>query len=455
MIKIAVVGHTNTGKTSLLRTLLHDSEFGEVSSRPSTTRDVVAAELLLHGQPVIQLFDTPGLEDGIGLDELLQQQLQAQPQLRHDEPAQIQRFLATPAAANEFEQEAKVLRQVLASDAALYLIDSRDPVLPKHQDELAVLRRCGKPLLPVLNFTAAANAQVTAWQAALAKVNLHAWVAFDTVSLPEQGESELFSHLSTLLPGARSILPQLLAVREQARKFVLAGAKRCVAELLLDVAAYREVLSSASDQANVLLHMQQQVRRREQAALMELLTLYGFSANSANLPELDIAAGRWQQDLFAADTFKAFGVKTSKGVAAGGAAGASVDLLFAGTTLGAGTLVGALAGGAYQAWQQYGRALRHKVQGYSELFVEEPVLLLLAARCNALLQGLARRGHAAVEPLHIHTEKNTTKAPPEWQKFMQMARQNPQWSSLQPTEFNNNSARQRCIQLLLNATGEN
>ena len=32
-LKLAVVGHTNVGKTSLLRTLLRDRAFGEVSHR--------------------------------------------------------------------------------------------------------------------------------------------------------------------------------------------------------------------------------------------------------------------------------------------------------------------------------------------------------------------------------------------------------------------------------------
>ncbi|WP_200870248.1 GTPase, partial [Pseudomonas aeruginosa] len=40
---LAVVGHTNTGKTSLLRTLTRDRGFGEVSHRPSTTRHVEGA----------------------------------------------------------------------------------------------------------------------------------------------------------------------------------------------------------------------------------------------------------------------------------------------------------------------------------------------------------------------------------------------------------------------------
>ena len=42
-LKLAVVGHTNTGKTSLLRTLLRDMYFGEVKNAPATTRHVEKA----------------------------------------------------------------------------------------------------------------------------------------------------------------------------------------------------------------------------------------------------------------------------------------------------------------------------------------------------------------------------------------------------------------------------
>ena len=42
-LKLVLVGHTNVGKTSLLRTLTRDVEFGEVSPRASTTRHVEGA----------------------------------------------------------------------------------------------------------------------------------------------------------------------------------------------------------------------------------------------------------------------------------------------------------------------------------------------------------------------------------------------------------------------------
>ena len=57
-LSLAVVGHTNTGKTSLLRTLLRDSTFGEVKNAPSTTRHVEEALINDGDDSLVYLYDT-------------------------------------------------------------------------------------------------------------------------------------------------------------------------------------------------------------------------------------------------------------------------------------------------------------------------------------------------------------------------------------------------------------
>lgn len=124
-IDLAVVGHTNTGKTSLLRTLLRDESFGEVADLPGTTRHVESAQLLSEdGRPMLILRDTPGLEDAMGVLDYLDQLVA--PQERPDGPERIRRLLDSPEAAGRFEQECRVLTTVLSVDAALYVIDARD-----------------------------------------------------------------------------------------------------------------------------------------------------------------------------------------------------------------------------------------------------------------------------------------------------------------------------------------
>ena len=144
-IHIAVVGHTNAGKTSLLRTLTRRADFGEVSDRPGTTRHVEMVSLRAAGVAV-QLADTPGLEDPVALLELVRAIPHTQTPTER-----VRAFLRRPEASAEFEQEAKVLRALLDADAAFYVIDCREAVLPKHHSEIALLQACATPVMPVLN----------------------------------------------------------------------------------------------------------------------------------------------------------------------------------------------------------------------------------------------------------------------------------------------------------------
>ena len=141
---IAVIGHTNTGKTSLLRTLTRQRDFGEISAHPATTRHVELAELAVDGQPVLQLYDTPGFEDSSGLLAHIEQLKSSRGE---DWVETLRAFAVDNSLHASFGQEAKALAQILDSDVLLYVIDARDPVRAKHRDELELLGRCARPVV--------------------------------------------------------------------------------------------------------------------------------------------------------------------------------------------------------------------------------------------------------------------------------------------------------------------
>ncbi|MGV8842949.1 MAG: DUF3482 domain-containing protein [Pseudomonas sp.] len=402
-LKLAVVGHTNVGKTSLLRTLTRDSDFGEVSHRPSTTRHVEGARLSVAGEALLELYDTPGLEDAIALLDYLERQ--ERPGERLDGPARLARFLDGSEARQRFEQEAKVLRQLLASDAGLYVIDAREPVLAKYRDELAVLASTGKPLLPVLNFVAQQAHREADWREALARIGLHALVRFDTVAPPLDGERRLYESLALLLENARPALERLIADHEQQRQARAQSGARLIAELLLDCAACRRSVAATSqqtsDEQRAISELREAIRRREQRCVEALLRLYAFRPADAAAGELPLLDGRWGDDLFNPETLRQLGVKIGGGLAAGAAAGAGIDLLVGGITLGAATLLGALAGGALQTARSYGGRLLGKFKGHRELTVDDAVLRLLALRQRQLLHALQARGHGALGAIQL------------------------------------------------------
>ena len=446
-LKLAVVGHTNVGKTSLLRTLTRDVGFGEVSHRPSTTRHVEGARLSVEGEALLELYDTPGLEDAIALLDYLERL--DRPGERLDGPARLERFLQGSEARQRFEQEAKVLRQLLASHAGLYVIDAREPVLAKYRDELEVLASCGKPLLPVLNFVASQQHREPEWREALARLGLHALVRFDSVAPPEDGERRLYESLALMLEDARPALQRLIDDQQAQRLARQQSGKRLIAELLLDCAACRRsVAAEPAAEALAIEALRQDVRQREQRCVEALLKLYAFRREDADAGDLPLLDGRWGDDLFNPETLKLLGVRVGGGIAAGAAAGAGVDLLVGGLTLGAAALAGAIAGGALQTARSYGSRLMGKIKGQRELTVDDNVLRLLALRQRQLLQALNVRGHAALDSIQVATPQDKTWREGKLPEALNKARAHPQWSSLNPHAKLNQAERQEQVEAL-------
>ncbi|ENO87430.1 GTPase/DUF3482 domain-containing protein [Thauera linaloolentis] len=439
VLRVAVVGHTNTGKTSLLRTLARDVGFGEVSDSAGTTRHVEGLRLMAGGRPVVELFDTPGMEDAIALLEFVD--ALAAPGERLDGPERLARFLGRPEAPARFEQEAKVLRQMLASDAALYVVDARDPVLPKHRDELELLAGCARPLLPVLNFVASSEARVADWRAALARLNLHAVVSFDTVAPALDGERELFDSLATLMHAHRPALQRLIDARAQEADERRAAARRLVAELLVELAARRDRLAVESGAAaapervlqEAVERLRDAVRQREQDCVEALLRLYRFRPDDARASALPLTDGRWDDDLFNPETLRQMGLRLSTGVAAGAAAGVGIDLMAGGLTLGAAAALGAIAGGLWQTFGHYGERIAARLRGHRELTVDDLVLRVVALRQYRLLAALEGRGHAALAPIEVQAaEADADEVVERWREgglphALEKARAHPEW----------------------------
>lgn len=400
--KIAVVGHTNTGKTSLLRSLTRDPNFGDVSNRPATTQVVSAAPLILEGKKILELFDTPGLEDPMALLDLLT--------TAHDRGADWIDSLQSVLAADRtgrFGQENLALQQVIASDLALYVIDAREAVLGKYRDELEILSRCAVPILPVLNFVASPEAQVDLWRSQLARLNLHLSANFDTVVLDLENERLLFEKMQSLLHGHGAVMGQLLDHLAARRTQIRQAACEVIAELLVDAAALR-IVAQEGDQTSpsALEQLQDHLRQREELCLKSLLQLHNFRPDDALAQELPVAEGRWGLDLFSPESLKQFGITTSSAAAVGAMSGLAVDVVVGGLTLGAAAATGAAVGAVIGAAREKGRDIITLVTGESELRAEAATLILLAERQVYLQRKLEVRGHAAQQVIEGPTGGN-------------------------------------------------
>ncbi len=400
VLKVAVVGHTNTGKTSLLRTLTRDAAFGEVSNRAATTRDVEATTLTIDGRPAIELFDTPGLEDSSGLLEHLDRQRR---EAGCDWTDAIAAFLASEADQGAFRQEAKALGQLMACDVALYVVDARNRVHDRLKDELEILGRTARPVLPVLNFVADPEAQPDLWRAQLARVNMHAVAAFDTVVLDELSELQLYEKIRSLLDRFKTTLDAVIADVTQRRRELRHASAALIAALLVDAAAYVLTVPSQDETSDRdgLETLKETLRTAEQRCVEALLDLHGFRPGDVLAETLPIEDGAWGLDLFSPESLAEFGMTTGTAAATGALVGLAVDAAVGGITLGAAALTGAAVGGLAGAVSSRGQEVLDGLRGYRELRADPQTLALLAHRQIALVRALLRRGHANQERLRL------------------------------------------------------
>ena len=431
-INVAVVGHTNTGKTSLIRTLLRDDRFGNIDESAGTTRYVEKSTIFAGDKAVINLYDTPGFEDSSALLQALDG-LSRTVEARL--PADVLRaFIAQAEHFAEFEQEIKVLRQSTRSDVLLYMIDVREPLLGKYRDEVEILSMAGKPIVPVFNFTAGNSESLARWREQMAQFNLHAALNFDTVAFEFEAEKRLYQKLQSQLESRYDELQSLINYRQEVWTNLVHAAARRIFRLLAEVTCYRREVAGGSGITDAdVASMQDFVRNAEQQALRDLLTIFAFTQTDVELQQLPVRDGRWKLDIFSPHMLHDFGLNAGATALKGAAAGAGIDLMVGGLSLGAASLLGAALGSGWATLRRFRQELKAVWRGHKWLCVDDNTVSLLYLRQRSLLHTLTRRGHAAQNRLQLTNDVGHV-LPQQWDKVIKVLRQNPDWLQFSTTD---------------------
>jgi small GTP-binding protein len=422
-ISLLVVGHANTGKTSLIRTLLRRQDFGDVSDRAGTTRHVESVKINIEHQTIVTLTDTPGFEDSIGLWDI-----------RHSDSFRsfqgsdwLRPFCDSHFAQDEFEQEAKILKQLTSTDIILYVIDIRQAPLGKYLDELSLLASANKPIIPILNFSATPSAHLDAWRKVLAERHLHAVVKYDSVAFYFEDEKRLYQSIQSLMPEHYDAVNQLVTSREDAAQLRLTKATSQLAELLIKAASSRLECAQYPPEIAESTVFENKIRQLEQHYITQLLRLYEFQQADLVVSPLAIQNDRWQQDIFEAQTLKEWGIDTGTSALTGAAIGAGIDVMSAGLTLGTATTIGAILGATWKTGQHYKDTLKSKLTNRHYLCLDNATLTLLCLRGLTAIQHLHQRGHASQQSYQLITPSKDNEFIDQMKPFWKQAQQHPEW----------------------------
>lgn len=389
-VRLALISHTNVGKTSLTRTLLR-SDIGEVVDAPHTTMEnsLHVLATTVEGDRLL-LWDTPGFGDSLRLKARLEQRGTA-----------VGWFLGEVwdrvADRPLYSSQQAMLAARDLTDVILYQVNAaEDPEFATQVEaELAMLAWLEKPVILLLNQLPPHSRRAERedleqrWRDRFGKAPVRRVLALDAFERSWIDEVQWLAAVGEELPTTqRAAMARLLPVWQAQALARFSASIDAIAALLVSAIRDREALASGQPARLARIGALRRLGSRLEANVKKLdeklIHIEGLEGASARRIDTALTATRSHGDR-PSPLQGAAG-----GAALGAGAGAALDLALGGTSLGLFTALGAsLSAAAAWSWSQ--RAVDKRTLGWSAPFIED-LLTEAAARYLAVTHHGRGRG---------------------------------------------------------------
>ncbi len=201
-ISITLAGHTCVGKTEWLTSLLK-KPVGERSPEPDTTKWQEPAIVTLRedrDKPYIKIYDVPGQQFSGEILDKAKQEFGPYPTA-----AQMKSFIMQYSdAEDDHTADFRLLDHYRSCDIILFLADCKTSPMVKNLDEFCLVRRLGRPVIGVLNFTDtchvnARHKHISEWREALYMEGAKEVLVLDAFNMDPSAIKDLGKTLASLL----------------------------------------------------------------------------------------------------------------------------------------------------------------------------------------------------------------------------------------------------------------
>ena len=342
---LAVVGHPNKGKSSIVSTLAEDRTV-LIGAEAGTTVRARVYPMRVDGRVIYNLVDTPGFQRARTVLAWLQERATSADERR---PA-VEAFVEAHRGNARFVDECELLEPILRGAGILYVVDGSVPYGPEFEAEMEILRWTGQPSMALINLIGS-DYHGEAWKNAL---NQYFRVVreFNAVHSEFSQRLALLRVFGELEPAWHEPLNEAISVLGEARAYLDRQAYRAIAEMMAEMLVADEtkkisVEDSAEGYEDKLLEtLKSKLRRIESTARRNIERIYRFGdleRQESSLPAL-------QEDLFSEDQWYLWGLNRKEllgvGAVGGAVVGGALDVGIGGASLMLGSLVGAVVGGA-------------------------------------------------------------------------------------------------------------
>ena len=339
---IAVIGHPNEGKSSVLSTLTEDDSV-VVSDYPGETVVCQRFPLEINGETLLEFVDTPGFQNPTRLlDWMRECGLTDEALLR-----EVQRQFGEDP---DYHHDLELMRPLREGAGLIYVVDCSRPLLEVDLAEMEILRLVNRPRMAVINFKDADRSYLKDWKEAFRRhFNVIREFNAHQARFPER--LALFETLKAIHQDWEPALNRAIAAFRQDWDYRRNRVVDAIVRYLSWALRYQAERKYAheADRVRIEKELLQQYRDRiekeERKLFEEIRRHYRHHLYQFELPAQSIL----QEDLFSKQTWQVLGLTDKQlmlaAAATGAGAGVALDLALSGLSFGIFTATGAALGG--------------------------------------------------------------------------------------------------------------
>jgi GTP-binding protein EngB required for normal cell division len=158
--EIAIIGHPNEGKSSVLSTLAEDDSV-RISPYPGETTVCRSFPVTIDNRELIRFVDTPGFQNPA-------QVLATLKTLEGSSEERLHKLLEYCSSHEELSEDFELLQPISRGAALIYVVNGSRPVRSVDRDEMEIIRLIGKPRMAVINNKGEEDRYLPHWKDELA-----------------------------------------------------------------------------------------------------------------------------------------------------------------------------------------------------------------------------------------------------------------------------------------------
>jgi len=339
--EIAIIGHPNEGKSSVLSTLAEDDSV-KISPYPGETSVCRTFPVLIDNREILRFVDTPGFQNPARVLAKLKT-------LKGSSATRLRDLVHFCGSTENLKEDHELLKPIEAGAAIIYVVNGARPIRRVDRDEMEIIRLIGKPRLAVLNNKEAESAFVQQWKDELAR-HFNSIRLFDAHRATYSERIDLLEALKSIDQDWQPIMGEVIeTIRKDWDNRILTSAHIITSQLneSLSLKLSTDVkpgLGSGQVKEKLTRRYTDKIELLEKRAHKRIRTLFNHNLYDYQLPPQSIL----HEDIFSEKTWKFMGLSTRQfvllGGIGGGAVGAGVDVAALGHGLGLFTALGTIGG---------------------------------------------------------------------------------------------------------------